>query len=612
MLPGNYFCRERNYIHVLIYLWRLIPNCKPMNHKIFLPLFLTFILSHSLNIKLVGQDFTVYNTGIPGFYQGGTDWADFDNDGYLDLAICGALNNNMPATRIYRNNAGSFTDINASLEGLKNGSIQWGDIDNDADPDLLVCGLNASAKAITAIYLNNNGTFSRLNAALPGIFNGMARFTDFNNDGWLDIFLSGDTLSYNGFSSFYKNNGDLTFTPMSFDITGAISSMASFGDYDNDGDADLLLSGDIGGAYYTKLYRNDMGGFTEVPTNIEGLGAGWSLFFDLDRDGDLDIFIMGNDLSLTPSFKTYKNTGNGQFQEFFVGITGLALGNIAIADYNNDSYPDFVATGKAPGCGAMNTVLYYNNKVGSFWQSTISLVFLSYSFASWADFDNDGDSDLLLTGLNSSGSATTRLYANTLRAGVFSPATAPAVPENLSHNFNGQDVILSWSRPTSAAPGSTWSYNLRVGVMPGGMEIMAPASDPELGNLKLYGMGNVTQDTFYILKNLREGDYFWSVQAISPSLKGSMFAAEQTFTFTVTGLNDNIPASGLKALPNPVYDVLKVETMNDETFELTDLTGRQIMKGKLLTGTNSLDLSALHNGVYFLKTSNEIVKVLKR
>lgn len=583
-----------------------------MKYTLFPYLFLAFILNAGFDAKLSGQDFTIYNTTIPGFYQGGTDWADFDNDGYLDLAICGALSNNMPATRIYRNNAGIFTDINAQLEGLKNGSIQWGDIDNDGDPDLLVCGLNASATAVTNVYRNDNGTFTKLNTQLPGIFNGMARFTDFNNDGWLDIFLTGDTLSYNAFSSFYKNNGDLTFTPANLGIAGAISSMAAFGDYDNDGDADLLLSGDIGGAYYTKLYRNDMGGFTEVPTNIEGLGAGWSLFFDLDRDGDLDILIMGNDLSLTPSFKTYKNTGNGQFQEFFVGITGLALGNIAIADYNNDGYPDFVATGKAPGCGAMNTVLYYNNKVGSFWQSTISLIFLNYSFASWADFDNDGDNDLMLIGLNSSGSATTRLYANTLRAGVFSPASTPAAPENLSHNFSGQDVILSWSRPASAAPGSTWSYNLRAGVMPGGMEIMAPASDPVYGNLKLYGMGNVTQDTFYILKNLREGDYFWSVQAISPSLKGSVFVAEQTFTFTVTGLDDKPQASGLKALPNPVYDVLRVETINDETFVLTDLTGRQIMKGKLWAGTNSLDLSSLYSGVYFLKVGEVLIKVLKR
>lgn len=583
-----------------------------MKHKFLLPFILGILLATALNNRLQGQDFTIYNTGIPGFYQGGTDWADFDNDGYVDLAICGALSNNMPSTRIYRNNAGTFVDINAQLEGLKNGSIQWGDIDNDGDPDLLVCGLNASAEAVTRIYQNNNGVFAKVNAALPGIYNGMARFTDFNNDGWLDIFVSGDTLSYNGFSSFYKNNGDLTFTPMTFNIAGAISSMASFGDYDNDGDADLLLSGDIGGAYYTKLYRNDMGGFTEVPTNLEGLGAGWSLFFDFDRDGDLDVFLMGNDLSLTPSFKTYKNKGNGQFQEFFVGVTGLALGNIAIADYNNDGYPDFAATGKAPGCGAMNTVLYYNNKVGSFWQSTISLIFLNYSFASWADFDNDGDNDLLLMGLNSSGSAITRLYANTLKAGIFTPATTPAAPENLSYDFSGQDVILSWSRPASAAPGSTWSYNLRVGVMPGGMEIMAPASDPVNGNLKLYQMGNVTQDTFYVLKNLREGDYFWSVQALSPSLRGSVFATEQTFSFTLTGLDDMPQASGLRVRPNPTYGVLKVEAISGDYFELIDLTGRQIIKGKLLTGTNSLDLSALHSGVYFLRTSKEIVKVLKR
>ncbi|MGC8864942.1 MAG: FG-GAP repeat domain-containing protein [Bacteroidales bacterium] len=570
--------------------------------------FLMLILPYSLS----AQEFTIYNTGIPGFYQGGSDWADYDGDGYLDVAISGALANNLPATRIYRNNAGTFQDINASLEGLKNGSIQWGDINNDGAPDLLVCGLDASAQARTLIYLNQNGTFTKLNTSFPGIYNGMARFIDFNNDGWLDIFLTGDTLSYNSFSSFYKNNGDLTFTPMDFGISGAISSMVSFGDYDNDGDVDLLLSGDIGGAYYTKLYRNDMGGFTEVPVNLEGLGAGWSLFFDLDRDGDLDIFLMGNDLSLTPSFKTYKNNGNGQFQEFFVGVTGLALGNIAIADYNNDGYPDFTATGKAPGCGAMNTVLYYNNKMGSFWQSTTSLIFLSYSFASWADFDNDGDNDLLLTGLNSSGTPVTRLYANTLKAGIFNPAFTPASPENLNYEFSGQDVVLRWSRPAGAAPGSTWSYNLRVGTLPGGMEIMAPPSNPMSGELKLYQMGNVTQDTFFVLKNLREGEYFWSVQAISPSFRGSSFAEEQSFSYNLTGLDTKIPDSPFTIGPIPTQEFLEVYAPQAMPFEIMNIDGKNLLRGQLREGANKLTLLQYPQGVYLIKTPKGIAKFMKQ
>lgn len=577
---------------------------------ILLPTLLVFMAGF-LCISLSAQDFVIYNTGIPGFYQGGSDWADFDGDGYLDVALTGALGSNLPATRIYRNNAGTFQDINASLEGLKNGSIQWGDIDNDGDPDLLVCGLNASAKAHTLVYLNQNGVFTKLNTSLPGIYNGMARFTDFNNDGWLDIFLTGDTLSYNGFSSFYKNNGNLAFTRMDFGISGAISSMASFGDYDNDGDADLLLSGDIGGAYYTKLYRNDMGGFTEVPTSLEGLGAGWSLFFDLDRDGDLDVFLMGNDLSLTPSFKTYKNNGNGQFQEFFVGVTGLALGNIAIADYNNDGYPDFTATGKAPGCGAMNTVLYYNNKAGSFWQSTTSLVFLSYSFASWADFDNDGDNDLLLTGLNSSGTPVTRLHANTLKAGIFNPSVTPDAPEDLSSILAGQDVILRWSRPAGATPGSTWSYNLRVGTLPGGSEIMAPPSDPMTGTLKLYQMGNVTQDTFFILKNLREGEYFWSVQAISPSYKGSSFAPEQSFSYNLTGLADVPWNASFSIGPVPACEILQVYAPQAMPFEIAGLAGNTLMKGQLRPGSNEISLLHLPQGIYLIKTPQGVKKFVK-
>lgn len=141
---------------------------------------------------------------------------------------------------------------------------------------------------------------------------------------------------------------------------------------------------------------------------------------------------------------------------------------------------------------------------------------------------------------------------------------------------------------------------------------MAPASDPISGNLRLYQMGNVTQDTFYILKNLREGEYFWSVQAISPSLEGSEFAPEQTFTFSITGVGESKPGNHVSVWPNPTSGILHIEISESRNFELVDLTGRQYLKDRLQPGTNTLNLSSLSKGVYFLKVGDDLIKVMKR
>ena len=103
---------------------------------------------------------------------------DYDNDGYLDLLITGAGTNNTPISKIYHNDkTGGFTEqTSIVLPGVKQSSVASGDYDNDGWLDILLTGLNTSGQNISKIYRNNgNHTFSeQTSISLQGVGYGAA------------------------------------------------------------------------------------------------------------------------------------------------------------------------------------------------------------------------------------------------------------------------------------------------------------------------------------------------------------------------------------------------------------------------------------------------------
>ena len=116
-------------------------------------------------------------------------WVDYNMDGHLDFLLTG-LNDTVPVSEIYRNKGdGSFSlQTQISLTGFMNASIDWGDFDNDGDPDILIAG-NTGEEVITTIYTNNgDNTFTEFTeTTLPGVINGSVAWGDCDNDGDLDI-----------------------------------------------------------------------------------------------------------------------------------------------------------------------------------------------------------------------------------------------------------------------------------------------------------------------------------------------------------------------------------------------------------------------------------------
>ena len=97
-------------------------------------------------------------------------WGDYDNDGDLDFFIAGAMRNGQSTTKIYQNIGNDrFSDINANLVGLRRGDGQWFDFDDDGDLDLLITGRETNNTRRTILYKNDNGSFSEFSTNLPDV-----------------------------------------------------------------------------------------------------------------------------------------------------------------------------------------------------------------------------------------------------------------------------------------------------------------------------------------------------------------------------------------------------------------------------------------------------------
>src|SRR5688572_9666088 len=169
--------------------------------------------------------------GITGLSHASAAWGDYDNDGDLDLLMAGSTNNvfSQSLTRLWRNDGdGAFTPLNLGLPAVATGAARWGDFDNDGWLDFVLMGYSNTTN-ICQIYRNNrNGTFTDINAGLAAISDGSADWGDYDNDGDLDLLVTGATLggAFTTPARIYRNNGNATFTDLQVPLPALIPATA--------------------------------------------------------------------------------------------------------------------------------------------------------------------------------------------------------------------------------------------------------------------------------------------------------------------------------------------------------------------------------------------------
>lgn len=254
----------------------------------------------------------VDHTEASGFMQPGTEaysnsWGDYDNDGLLDCYLpTYAINPLQDQNFLYHSLDGAtFEEVSESL-GVQNGHYAsfigvWFDYNNDLRPDLFV--INDRAEFDNALYRNDGGTFTDVTAEAgldQGFYPMSATIGDYNNDGFLDIFMSNTAFGF----FLMKNNGDGTFSDASEEAGIQVFEFGwsgQFFDYDNDKDLDLHICTMPFWSYdgQNRLFENNGDGtFTDVTA-----GSGMddisnasfsSAIADYDRDGRVDLAVFND------------------------------------------------------------------------------------------------------------------------------------------------------------------------------------------------------------------------------------------------------------------------------------------------------------------------------
>ena len=304
-----------------------------------------------------------------------------------------------------------FSEISTPLAGVTQASVDWGDYDNDGDLDIALNGNNIFNAGTTKIYRNEGSdTFLDIGAPLVISQAGELAWGDYDNDGDLDLLVTGLSDSSLSISKIYRNDGNDSFINTEAGLVGVWHSSVDWGDYDNDGDLDILLAGDsTDGVDLTKIYRNDGNDvFTDIGAPLLGVNRGTVEWADHDQDGDLDILLTG--FAETFHTKIYRNDGNDIFVDLVTPLVDLYIGSTSWGDYDNDGDLDILLTGG--DCCTRYARIYRNDGSGSFQDVEAGLAGLVHSSAEWGDYDNDGDLDILLTGDILHPNLITRVYRN--------------------------------------------------------------------------------------------------------------------------------------------------------------------------------------------------------
>ena len=332
-------------------------------------------------------------------------------------------------------------------------------------------------------------------------------------------------------SKIYHNNGNGTFSEQT-SLIGVSESSASWSDYDNDGYLDILLAGSTAsGAPISKIYHNNGNNtfIEQTSINLPGIQYGSAIWGDYDNDGYPDFLLAGNTGSEDIS-KIYHNNGDGSFEEqSSIPLTGISDGSAVWGDYDNDGYLDILLTGSTS-----NSKIYHNNGNNSFTEQTSIILYDLYnSSAAWGDYDNDRDMDFLICGKVPSGMF--NLSSEVYRNNNIIPNTTPSIPSNLKTAVYGNEVTFSWDKSTDNETSQNGlTYNLVIGTSADACNILSPMSDRNTGRRRIVNSGNAGHNNSWTIKNLPDGQYYWSVQAIDNNFAGSQFALEKTFTILKT------------------------------------------------------------------------------
>ncbi|MBV4355902.1 FG-GAP-like repeat-containing protein [Pinibacter aurantiacus] len=386
-----------------------------------------------------------FATAFTGFTGANFDLADYDRDGDSDVINGGV---------VYRNDS-KLDSSYVFLKQSTNPIGQWqdddmasGDFDGDGYKDIFIIGRDAAilgSPVSARLYINDKkGGFKPSSQAFTGAFYGRCKVIDYNKDGKPDISYvgAGNNFATTFVFKLYINNGDGTFTEQTTNVPGLSNASLDWADADGDGDLDLVMNGEQGANAYAKLLINDKNVFTEKQIGLWTTTTGQICFADINKDGKPDIFNTGvetamHDNSIPPQILL--NDGSANFTRFDNDIPWMRKTYAEWADYDKDGDLDLLMSGTDRSY-ASGAYVYKNNGNGTFKRINLGGI-ESFSPVHWVDINKDGVLDAFVTAKSNHS-----YIAKTINSDSFAVVTLP-MPAISSQggavidDFNGDNTL---------------------------------------------------------------------------------------------------------------------------------------------------------------------------
>ena len=529
---------------------------------------------------------------LRGLRYGSSAWLDYNNDGYLDFIIAGNPDGNnardKAVLQLYKNNGGT---------------------------SFVKDEVNTAVLAGAAVWSNSGDDCSRNHFAIA----------DFNNDGWVDLVVNGQGSNGSRILELYINNAG-AFEKAEYEFTGIDCNTVWAADFNNDGYMDIAVSGysdadGIGFCTYV-YYGNGEAAFTEICLPY-GMQNGTLLGMDVNNDGWQDILVGGYTYingEWMSEMVLYLNNGDGEFTALRKDAIGVGnwnrhWGHMACGDLNNDGYMDFVfATNWSPDSSAdgssMKIVLNNGDNTFTAYPADRNARVREGGIAIF-DQNHDGKLDVHAYGYGDEaaqnpageGGWFNNFMVNTSEVTSYTLPSAPV----WFYEQVGNDVVLSWEPSTDGiTPSRAIRYNVYAKNKTTGTVFTLAPADIETGALKYINHGTFLTTTRYTFKGMNVDNYEFGVQAVN---NGYMASA-----FTKIG----IPASVKNIQPSQnvaVYKadgILVIENMSNEAAQYAVYTTNGVQTVSGVCAAGSVVRVKAGSGVYVVKTSTSVESVVNK
>ncbi len=542
---------------------------------------------------LLGCSNSSYGVGTLG---GGISFFDFDADGWDDITVSSEFGEPI---RFFRNDQGTFSPVtfNFADQFAETKTVQWVDFDNDGDYDLF----SVSNTHAYRLYENDgNMQFTDISPAaglaVPDYHSWGASWGDYNNDGWLDLFVSSrDNGTANVHNKLYKNNGDQTFTDVT--VSAGISTddfitfCSVFFDYNNDGWQDIYMANDRPWNLNILYENNGDGTFSDVSAASGadiGISAMSNTIGDYNKDGWLDIYITN-----IPDGNVFlKNNGDGTFTDIAQAngtfMESYAWGAVFL-DAENDTDLDLYVSSMLTNSQTLyiTSAFYENDGTGM------------YSIPADAGFEDDAG----------------RSYANAV-----GDITNDGYPDMCVLNFQPDDIYL-WHN--ESPQNNNWikvklqgDVSNRQGI---GSWIEISVNGQKQYNYTLCGEGYIAQNSgyeFFGIGSATSIDYIkvtWLSGIVdiinNPAINVQGTIVEGSNVLAVE--EQPLPEDAIAVFPNPVREILQLKIPQEllhTSVRMLDIHGRTLFSKKMQTLSEHIDISAYSKGVYYFTFENNVTK----